>query len=98
MAGELRSLFADCFGAARIEEMEKLAGSEDFPNLAFPNKTPYTIWFIGSTAVEKCDDALEKGELDRPPQIHSNDFAPSFISTLKTDIRAFSLAALYYLT
>ena len=73
MAGELRPLFEDCLGAASIEEMEKLAGSEEFPNLALPNETPYTIWFIGSTAVEKYDNALEKGELDRLPQIHSND-------------------------
>ena len=98
IAQELRTLFESCFGQDHVEEMEKLAGSEDFPNLALPNKTPYTIWFIGSTAVEKYDDAVQNGKLDQLPQIHSNDFAPSITSTLKTGVRAFSLAALRYLT
>ena len=97
IAEGLRSLFKEFFGASHIEEMEKLAGSEDFPNLALPNNTPYTIWFIGSTAVEKYDDALKRGQLDQLPQIHSNNFAPSIVSTLNTGVRAFSLAALNYL-
>ena len=98
IAQELRSLFEDSFGASQVHEMLKLAGSEDFPNLALPNKSPYAIWFIGSTPVEKYDDALKNGQLDRLPQIHSNNFAPSILPTMKTGVRAFSLAALNYLT
>lgn len=97
IAEELRALFESSFGEDHVEELEQLAGSEDFPNLALPNKTPYMIWFIGSTAVEKYDDALQNGRLDQLPQIHSSDFAPCITSTLETGIRAFSLAALKYL-
>ena len=43
IAEELRSLFEDSFGASQVHEMLKLAGSEDFPNLSLPNKSPYAI-------------------------------------------------------
>jgi len=42
------------------------------------------IWFIGSTAVEKYDDAVKNGQLDRLPQIHSNNFAPSIMSNWRS--------------
>ena len=98
MTKDLRALFEKFFDPLHVEEMEKLAGSEDFPNLALPHNTPYVIWFIGSTAEEEYDDALKNGQLDRLPQIHSNDFAPSIASTMETGVRAFSVAALNYLT
>lgn len=93
----LRSLFEQSFGKDHVEVMEQLAGSEDFPNLALPNKTPYVIWFQGATAVESYDEAAEKGEIDQLLQIQSDGFAPSADSTMRTGVRAFSLAALYYL-
>lgn len=95
---ELRTLFMYHFGESHVEEMEKLAGSEDFPNLALPHHTPYVIWFWGATAVEKYDKAVEGGALDQLPQIHSAEFAPSIRPTLETGVRALSLAALNYLT
>ena len=97
MSAELRSLFEESFGEDHVETMEQLAGSEDFPNLALPNKTPYVIWFQGATAVEKYDEAVKKGQVDQLPHIHSNTFAPSIESTMTTGVRALSLAALYYL-
>ena len=98
MSAELRTLFEESFGRDNVETMEKLAGSEDFPNLALPNGTPYVIWFQGATAVETYDEAVREGKVDKLPQIHSDNFAPSIESTMTTGIRAFSLAALYYLT
>ena len=98
MTKDLRALFEEFFDPNHVEEMEKLAGSEDLPNLALPHNTPYVYWFIGSTSVEKYDNALKKGQLDRLPQVHSNDFAPSIASTMETGVRAFSVAALNYLT
>ena len=97
MSAELRTLFEESFGKDHVETMEQLAGSEDFPNLALPHKTPYVIWFQGATAVEKFDKAVEEGTVHRLPQIHSDNFAPSIDSTMTTGVRAFSLAALYYL-
>ena len=98
MSAELRTLFEESFGRDNVETMEKLAGSEDFPNLALPNGTPYVIWFQGATAVEKYDEAVREGTVDQLPQIHSDKFVPSIESTITTGVRAFSLAALYYLT
>ena len=97
MSAELRTLFEESFGKDHVETMEQLAGSEDFPNLALPNKTSYVIWFQGATAVEKYDEAVKKGQVDQLPQIHSDAFAPSIESTMTTGVRALSLAALYYL-
>jgi amidohydrolase len=98
LAEELRALFIDHFGESHVEEMEKLAGSEDFPNLALPHNAPYVIWFWGATAVERYDEAIKDGTLDQLPQIHSSEFAPSIRPTLETGVRALSLAALNYLT
>ncbi|KAI9642414.1 hypothetical protein NHQ30_009219 [Ciborinia camelliae] len=98
---ELRTLFVKRFGGSHIEEMEKLeklAGSEDFPNLALPHNSPYVIWFWDATAVEKYDKYVKDDALDELPQIHSPDFAPSIRPTLEIGIRAFSLAALSSLT
>jgi metal-dependent amidase/aminoacylase/carboxypeptidase family protein len=86
------------FGESHVEKMENLAGSEDFPNLALPHNSPYVIWFWGAIAVEKYDKAVVIGALDKLPQIHSAQFAPSIRPTLETGVRAFSLAALNYLT
>ncbi|KAL8823962.1 MAG: hypothetical protein Q9191_005408 [Dirinaria sp. TL-2023a] len=97
MSAELRSLFEESFGEDHVETMEQLAGSEDFPNLALPHNTPYVIWFQGATAVERYDEAVRAGQVDLLPQIHSDGFAPSINTTMKTGVRAFSLAALYYL-
>ncbi|KAI0113744.1 hypothetical protein GGR51DRAFT_23055 [Nemania sp. FL0031] len=95
---ELRSLFIQHFGEGQVEEMEKLAGSEDFPNLALGNNAPYVIWFWGATAVEKYDKAVQDKTLDSLPQIHSAEFCPSIRPTLEVGLRAMSLAALSYLT
>ena len=97
MSAELRTRFEESFGKDHVETMKKLAGSEHFPNLALPHKTSYVIWFQGAMAVEKFDKAVEEGSVDRLPQIHSDNFAPSIDSTMTTGVRAFSLAALYYL-
>lgn len=59
---ELRDLFQDHFGEEHIKEMEKLAGSEDFSNLALPYHVPYSIWFVGSTDIDKYDEALWAGQ------------------------------------
>lgn len=98
MSAELRALFEEAFEKDRVETMEKLAGSEDCPNLALPHGTPYVIWFQGATDVEKYDEAVREGKVAKLPQIHSDNFAPSIESTMTTGVRAFSLAALYYLT
>ncbi|KAI1111803.1 hypothetical protein F5Y14DRAFT_464290 [Nemania sp. NC0429] len=74
---QLRSLFIDHFGESHVERMEKLAGSEDFPNLALPHNAPYMIWFWGATAVERYDKAVEEGTVDSLPQIHSAGFVPA---------------------
>ncbi|KAJ8115197.1 hypothetical protein ONZ43_g4726 [Nemania bipapillata] len=95
---QLRGLFISHFGESHVEEMEKLAGSEDFPNLAVLHNTPYVIWFWGATAVEIYDKAAEEGTLDNLPQIHSAEFCPSVRPTLEVGVRAMSLAALSYLT
>lgn len=95
---ELRDLFIKHLGESHVEEMENLAGSEDFPNLALPHGTPYVIWFWGATAVKRYDKAVEDDALDKLPLIHSPEFAPSIRPTLETGLRALSLAALNYLT
>ncbi|KAI0185543.1 hypothetical protein EV127DRAFT_463837 [Xylaria flabelliformis] len=95
---ELRELFIDYLGESHVEETEKLAGSEDFPNLALPHNTPYVIWFWGATDVNKYDKAVEEGNLDSLPRVHSAEFCPSIRPTLEVGVRALSLAALLYLT
>lgn len=94
---QLRALFVAHFGPSHVEEMEKLAGSEDFPNLALAYGAPYVIWFWGATAVDNYDKAEAEGTLSSLPQIHSAEFAPSVRPTLETGLRAMSLAALSYL-
>lgn len=96
LTDELRTLFIKHFGEAHVEEMERVAGSEDFPNLALPHNAPYVYWFWGSTATEKYDKAVENGKPDDLPQVHSAEFAPSIRPTLETGVRALYLAALYY--
>ncbi|KAI0873945.1 hypothetical protein GGS24DRAFT_490369 [Hypoxylon argillaceum] len=94
----LRRLFIGHFGESHVEEMGKLAGSEDSPNLALPYNAPYMIWFWGATAVEKYDKAVEEGNLGSLPQTHSAEFCPSVRPTLEVGVRAMSLAALSYFT
>ena len=97
IADKLRNVFQDHFGDEHVKEMEKLAGSEDFANLALPHHTPYSIWFIGSTNAEKYDDAVKKEQLDKIPNVHTDKFAPDVLPTLITGTKALSLATLNYL-
>ena len=95
---ELREVFQQHFGEEHVKEMNKLAGSEDFSNLALPHNTPYAIWFVGSTDVNKYDEAAEKGQLERIPNVHNDGFSPTVMPTLFLSTKAFSVAALRYLT
>lgn len=94
---ELRALFIEYFGESHVEEMERLAASEDFANLALPHKAPYVMWFWGATAVEKYDEAVEGDSVNQLPSIHSAEFAPTIRPTLETGVRALSVASLNYL-
>jgi amidohydrolase len=98
LADLLKESFVDFFGEAKVEVMEKLAGSEDVSNLARPNKTPYAFWFWGGTDADKWDDAEKNGLLQLIPRNHSSKFGPVIQPTMSSGIQALSLAALRFLT
>ncbi|KAJ8126751.1 hypothetical protein O1611_g6886 [Lasiodiplodia mahajangana] len=81
-----QSVFIGHSGESGVEEMEGLAGSQDFPNLELPHNTPYVIWFWGPAGAKE-------GTLD-----HSAESCPSIMATLQVGVRAMSMAALSYLT
>ena len=98
LAETLKNVFSDFFGVERTEAMERVAGSEDVPNLALPNVTPYVFWFLGGTDPAKWNEAKRRDELSILPGPHSSRFAPDIERSLPTAIEALSLAALRFLT
>jgi hippurate hydrolase len=94
----LSVVFKEYLGAEHTEKMEVLAGSEDVPNLAKPNKTPYAFWFWGGTDPQQWDDAVSNDQVDLLPRNHMPTFAPVIEPTMSSGVRALSLVALHFLT
>ncbi len=89
---KLQEAFRAPFGD-RLFEMQPLGGSEDFSRFGTAWKAPYAFWFVGGTALDVYDRAMEEGTTAQLPGPHSPYWAPALEPTLKTGIEG-SLAAL----
>ncbi|MDR0435567.1 MAG: amidohydrolase, partial [Propionibacteriaceae bacterium] len=80
---KLTQAFISHFGAAAVEDLGQLAGSEDFGQIPDAFGTPYVYWGLGGFE----DPATA-------PANHSALFAPVIHPTLEVGTRAYLVAAL----
>lgn len=95
---KLNRQFSAHFGDQHDPDLEMVAGSEDFGNLALPIDRPYCFWFFGGYDPEKWKKHKDEGTLDQIPSNHSPFFAPVVQPTLRTGTEALVVAALTFLS
>lgn len=79
-------------------EIEKLGGSEDFPNLATAVGKPYCFFMYGGTPQDVWDQCEKEGSLDEKiPINHSGLFYPAIMPTLQVAVDAYAAGALTWL-
>lgn len=87
------SLFKTTFGEKQVVETEPYMVGEDFSRFVMPdNSVPIFMFWLGTLAPETIKNAKEKGE--QLPSLHSSRFAPVPEPTIKTGVKAMSVAAL----
>jgi hippurate hydrolase len=86
-------LFKNTFGEDKLVETELYMVGEDFSRFALENsKVPIFMFWLGTLAPETIAAAKAKGE--QLPSLHSPMFAPVPEPTIKTGIKAMSIAAI----
>lgn len=86
-------LFKNTFGEDKIVETELYMVGEDFSRFALENsKVPIFMFWLGTLAPETIAKAKVKGE--QLPSLHSPMFAPVPEPTIKTGVKAMSIAAI----
>jgi amidohydrolase len=86
-------LFKGTFGEKNVTEVAPYMVGEDFSRFAMANhQVPIFMFWLGTLAPETIQKARDKGE--QLPSLHSSLFAPVPEPTIKTGIKAMSIAAL----
>lgn len=86
-------LFKGTFGERNVTEVEPYMVGEDFSRFALENsRVPIFMFWLGTLAPETIQKAKEKGV--PLPSLHSSQFAPVPEPTIKTGVKAMSVAAL----
>ena len=86
-------LFKNTFGEEKIVETELYMVGEDFSRFALENrKVPIFMFWLGTLAPETIAAAKTKGE--QLPSLHSPMFTPVPEPTIKTGVKAMSIAAI----
>lgn len=103
----IRQGHADVFGEARLFDMPRLNGSEDFPYFGSARDggfggedIPYVYWFIGMVDEVRWNDMPGKSVAEKMTHLempHSPYYAPGQEATLKTGMKAMAAGALAYL-
>nr|WP_246440595.1 amidohydrolase [Rhabdobacter roseus] len=88
----LVGVFKSTFGEDKVVEMEPYMVGEDFSRFALDNQVPICMFWLGTLAEETIRNAKEKNE--QLPSLHSPYFAPVPEPTIKTGVKAMSVAAL----
>jgi amidohydrolase len=86
-------LFKGTFGEKNVTEVDPYMVGEDFSRFALDNnRVPIFMFWLGTLAPETIQKARDKSE--QLPSLHSSLFAPVPEPTIKTGVKAMSLAAL----
>ncbi|MPR35788.1 amidohydrolase [Salmonirosea aquatica] len=89
----IMGLFRSTFGEKNVTEVDPYMVGEDFSRFALENsRVPICMFWLGTLAPETIQKAKEKGE--QLPSLHSSLFAPVPEPTIKTGVKAMSVAAL----
>ncbi len=93
LTARLVGLFKNTFGETQVVETDPYMVGEDFSRFVMPdNSVPIFMFWLGTLAPETIQKAKEKGE--PLPSLHSSQFAPVPEPTIKTGVKAMSVAAL----
>ncbi|MFB9295456.1 amidohydrolase [Persicitalea jodogahamensis] len=93
LTARLVGLFRNTFGESKVVETDPYMVGEDFSRFVMPdNSVPIFMFWLGTLAPETIRMAKEKGE--QLPSLHSSQFAPVPEPTIKTGVKAMSVAAL----
>jgi amidohydrolase len=88
----LASVFAKALGPDNVVKQSPIMGSEDFGYLALNQQIPATLFWLGAVDPAKVRESRETGV--PLPSLHSALFAPLPEPTLRTGVKAMTLAAL----
>jgi amidohydrolase len=88
----LASAFTKGFGSENVVKMAPVMGSEDFGYLSLDQKIPTAMFSLGAVDPAKVKQSKETGTL--LPSLHSALFAPLPEPTLRTGVKAMTLAVL----
>ncbi len=88
----LVSVFAKGLGADNVVKMSPIMGSEDFGYLSLDQKIPSMMFWLGAVDPAKVKSSKEGGA--PLPSLHSALFAPLPEPTLRTGVKAMTLAVL----
>lgn len=93
LARRIVGLFRTTFGENKVVEVEPNMVGEDFSRFALDNnRVPIFMFWLGTIAPEKVESARTSGT--QLPSLHSPLFAPLPEPTIKTGVKAMSLAAI----
>ena len=93
LTSRLMGVFKNIFGEKNIVETEPYMVGEDFSRFVLAdNSVPIFMFWLGTLAPETIQKAKENGE--QLPSLHSSQFAPVPEPTIKTGVKAMSVAAL----
>lgn len=93
LAERIATMFAETGVSSNIVEAPPVMGGEDFSLFArTEDQIPSLIFWVGAVDPEKYQESLETGE--SLPSLHSPFFAPLPEPTIKTGVRAMTMAAL----
>ncbi|MBC8165958.1 MAG: amidohydrolase, partial [Bryobacteraceae bacterium] len=79
-------------GGENVVAAGPLMGGEDFARYGLDQKIPIVMFWVGAVAPDKLAESLKSGET--LPGLHSPRFAPLAEPTLRTGVKAMTLAAL----
>jgi len=89
----LVGVFKSTFGEKNVTKVDPYMVGEDFSRFALENnRVPIFMFWLGTLAPETIQRAKDKGE--QLPSLHSSLFAPVPEPTIKTGVKAMSVAAL----
>jgi amidohydrolase len=89
----LAEMFVKNFGANNVLKVSPIMGSEDFGYLSLDQKIPAMMFWLGAVDPVKVKASKEGGP--PLPSLHSALFAPLPEPTLRTGVKAMTLAVLY---
>jgi amidohydrolase len=88
----LASVFAKALGPENVVKQSPIMGSEDFGYLGLNQQIPTTLFWLGAVDPAKARQSRETGA--PLPSLHSALFAPLPEPTLRTGVKAMTVAAL----